>query len=89
MGIADLTGELTRLCIHCASTEHRNKSFLIASFLKEVYKGFLLFSTSRQYDLSQKMNVLKSSIIKVELLCFNMKIRGNINLETEESLEES
>lgn len=77
LGVADTTGELTRLCVSISSTQHRDFCPNICLFLQTLLKVFLSLPQKNHSDLNRKISVMESSVLKVELICFNLKIRGS------------
>ena len=76
LGIADLTGELMRLCINSAAKGDRDVSFEVCNFLRKLHNTFAsLGSVSK--DLSSKLKVMKASLKKVEAACYTVKVRGS------------
>jgi len=41
LGLADMSGEMMRICVSYASTQQRERCFGIATFLKDLYTGLL------------------------------------------------
>ncbi|KAF9905760.1 hypothetical protein EC991_001298 [Linnemannia zychae] len=91
LGIADLTGELMRLAINTLgqslmpttalqesggilSPEQRVQHIL--QFLRDIKSGFDGLSLTKMSPISKKMGVLKQSLQKIELACYNVKVRG-------------
>lgn len=76
LGLADLTGELMRLCINSVGSGNRDLPFLLLPFFRALYQGFHSFSPGIKY-MGQKMSVLRSSLGKVENVCYTLKVRGS------------
>ena len=76
LGIADLTGELMRLCINSAANGDRNTPFEVCSFLREIHNAFSAFGNVSR-DFASKLRVLKASMNKVEVACYTLKVRGS------------
>lgn len=76
LGIADLTGELMRLCINSAANGDRNTPFEVCRFLREVHDAFVSFGNVSR-DVVSKVRVLKTSMNKVEAACYTLKVRGS------------
>ncbi|KAF9133087.1 hypothetical protein BGW39_010619 [Mortierella sp. 14UC] len=91
LGIADLTGELMRLAINTlgqslmpTTTLQENDGILspeqrvqhILQFLRDIKSGFDGLSLTKMSPISKKMGVLKQSLQKIELACYNVKVRG-------------
>jgi len=77
LGIADLTGELMRLCITSTSRGDLKTPFEVVHFLRAVYTGFLLIGNQGPREMGRKCNVLKSSLEKVERACYTLRVRGS------------
>ena len=77
LGIADLTGELMRMCINQISAGDQGKALEICYFLRTLHDQFLMLSGRDIKDLRQKMKVLKQSLTKVENACYTVKLRGS------------
>ncbi|KAF8948867.1 hypothetical protein BGZ47_002027 [Haplosporangium gracile] len=90
LGIADLTGELMRLAINTLgqslmpNLQEENASILspeqrvqqILQFLRDIKSGFDGLSLTKMSPISKKMGTLKQSLQKIELACYNVKVRG-------------
>jgi hypothetical protein len=90
LGIADLTGELMRLAINTLgqslvpNLQDEDASILspeqrvqhILQFLRDIKSGFDGLSLTKMSPISKKMGVLKQSLQKIELACYNVKVRG-------------
>lgn len=76
LGVADLTGELMRLCINSAAKGDKNTPFEVCSFLREIHDAFTSFGNVSR-DLASKVRVLKTSMQKVETACYTLKVRGS------------
>ena len=76
LGIADLTGELMRLCINSAANGDKETPFEVCRFLRDIHDSFLSFGNVSR-DLSSKLRVLKASMNKVEVACYTLKVRGS------------
>ncbi|XP_060533602.1 translin-associated protein X [Cylas formicarius] len=77
LGIADFTGELMRKCINVLSVGNVNECFKLCNFVRSIYTGFLGLHFWGNKELSKKSNVLRQSLAKMELVCYNIKIRGS------------
>lgn len=90
LGIADLTGELMRLAINTLgqslmpTLQDEDASILspeqrvqhILQFLRDIKSGFDGLSLTKMSPISKKMGVLRQSLQKIELACYNVKVRG-------------
>ncbi|KAF9961738.1 hypothetical protein BGZ70_008218 [Mortierella alpina] len=65
LGIADLTGELM---------QERVQEIL--QFLRTIKSGFDGLSMTKRSPISKKMDTLNQSLKKIELACYNVKVRG-------------
>jgi predicted translin family RNA/ssDNA-binding protein len=76
LGLADLTGELMRLCINAVGSGNRELPFALLPFFRALFCGFHS-SGLRVKHMNQKMAVLRSSLGKVESACYTIKVRGS------------
>ena len=53
LGIADLTGELMRLCITSTSKGDLTTPFEVAQFLRKIYTGFLLIGNQGPREMGE------------------------------------
>lgn len=77
LGLADFTGELMRLCINSLGSGNRELPFTILPFFRALSCGFHELGPTRLKCMHQKMSVLRSSLWKVENICYTLKIRGS------------
>lgn len=77
LGIADFTGELMRKCINTLGVGNVSDCFKLCNFVRTIHTGFLGLSYSGQREISRKAYVLKQSLGKMELVCYNLQIRGS------------
>lgn len=76
LGLADLTGELMRLSINAVGSGNREFPFLLLPFFRALFCGFHSFGPGVK-NMKQKMSVLRSSLGKVERVCYTLKVRGS------------
>jgi len=76
-GIADLTGELMRLCINTVPSGNHQFCNKITEFVRNIYDGFCRLPTATKNELTQKIEIMQQSLLKVENVCFNIKVRGS------------
>ncbi|XP_055585001.1 translin-associated protein X [Uranotaenia lowii] len=76
LGIGDLTGEVMRKSINSLGSGDINSCFEHCRFLQMLYKGFVSLSNVRSRDFSQKLHTLQQSMLKIEAVCYNVKVRG-------------
>ncbi|KAM6128528.1 LOW QUALITY PROTEIN: translin-associated protein X [Pterocles gutturalis] len=76
LGVADLTGELMRLCISSGNGDI-DTPFELSQFLRQIYDGFTFIGNTGPYEVSKKLYTLKQSLAKVENACYTLKVRGS------------
>lgn len=77
LGIADLTGELMRMCINSVGNGDINTPFELSQFLQQIYDGFSYIGNTGPYEVSKKLYTLRQSLGKVEGACYTLKVRGS------------
>ncbi|XP_011496550.1 PREDICTED: translin-associated protein X [Ceratosolen solmsi marchali] len=77
LGIADLTGELMRKCINNLSNGDISSCYQICNFVRNMYKGFLSCAGITTAEVNKKMYVLKQNLLKMENVCYTIKVRGS------------
>nr|XP_033806237.1 translin-associated protein X isoform X3 [Geotrypetes seraphini] len=77
LGVADLTGELMRLCIGSIGNGDIDTPFDLSQFLRQIYDGFSYIGNTGPYEISRKLYTLKQSLAKVENACYTLKVRGS------------
>lgn len=77
LGIADLTGELMRLCITSVGNGDIETPFEVSQFLRAIYDGFTYIGNTGPYEVSKKHYTLKQSLGKVEDACYMLTVRGS------------
>ena len=76
LGVADLTGELMRLCVNVASSEDSHVVFRILHFVGSIYTGFLSLLPIHK-EIPKKIHTLHSSLVKIEKVCYMLTVRGS------------
>uniref|UniRef100_A0A336MZZ8 CSON009472 protein n=1 Tax=Culicoides sonorensis TaxID=179676 RepID=A0A336MZZ8_CULSO len=76
LGLGDLTGEVMRRCINSLGSGDIEECFNACNFLKEINTGFLSIGHISNRDFGQKVFTLKQSVLKCEMVCYNIKVRG-------------
>lgn len=75
LGVADLTGELMRLCVSSVSQGAFDYCHTIRRFLQQIFNGCFLFSSPKGFsslslaprdEINKKLKVMESSLRKVE-----------------------
>uniref|UniRef100_A0A6B2F7L5 Translin-associated protein X n=1 Tax=Bothriechis nubestris TaxID=1766655 RepID=A0A6B2F7L5_9SAUR len=77
LGVADLTGELMRMCINSVGNGDIDTPFELSQFLCQIYDGFSYIGNTGPYEVSKKLYTLKQSLAKVENACYTLKVRGS------------
>lgn len=77
LGVADLTGELMRMCINSVGNGDIDTPFEVSQFLRQVYDGFSFIGNTGPYEVSKKLYTLKQSLSKVENTCYALKARDS------------
>ena len=77
LGVADLTGELMRMCINAVgSGSLQDLPFEILPFVRAVHCGFQSLRPVTR-EIPRKLFVLRSSLAKIEQVCYTLKVRGS------------
>ncbi|CAH1981163.1 unnamed protein product [Acanthoscelides obtectus] len=76
LGIADFTGELMRRCINTLGVGNIEDCFKLCNFVRHINTGVLGLMSHGSKELSRKAYVLRQSLEKMELVCYNIQIRG-------------
>jgi len=74
-GIADLTGELMRYCTNSVGYGDVSSCFHVLDFMRAVYLGFEGLPNAFLYK--SKIEVMETSVKKVENVCFSLVVRGS------------
>lgn len=77
LGVADLTGELMRLCISSVGNGDIDTPFQLSQFLRQIHDGFFYIGNTGPYEVSKKLHVLRQSLGKVEDACYTLRVRGS------------
>ncbi len=77
LGLADLTGEMMRLCVNAAGSGDLELPFFIVKVLQDVYCSYIALTGLGLRELPRKMQTLKNSLRKIENVCYNIKVRGS------------
>ncbi|KAJ3330076.1 hypothetical protein HDU76_006470 [Blyttiomyces sp. JEL0837] len=73
-GLADLTGELMRLAINTVARGQHQSAAKICSFMRKLASDYDILNYP---PARKKMSAMKSSLVKVETACYNIKVRGS------------
>lgn len=77
LGVADLTGELMRLCISSVGNGDIDTPFQLSQFLRQIHDGFSYIGNTGPYEVSKKLHTLRQSLGKVEDACYTLRVRGS------------
>lgn len=77
LGVADLTGELMRMCIGSVGNGDIDTPFQLSQFLRQVHDGFAYIGNTGPYEVSKKLHTLRQSLAKVEDACYALRVRGS------------
>ncbi|XP_068597506.1 translin-associated protein X [Brachionichthys hirsutus] len=77
LGVADLTGELMRLCISSVGNGDIDTPFQVSQFLRQIHEGFSCIGNTGPYEVSKKLHTLRQSLGKVEDACYALRVRGS------------
>ncbi len=77
LGLADLTGELMRLCINATGSGDMELPFFIVRVLRDIYSCYLSFGGFRIKELPRKVQTLRNSLHKIENVCYTITVRGS------------
>ncbi|XP_072293489.1 translin-associated protein X [Eucyclogobius newberryi] len=77
LGVADLTGELMRLCISSVGNGDIDTPFQLSQFLRQIHDGFSYIGNTGPYEVSKKLHTLRQSLGKVEDACYALRVRGS------------
>ncbi|KAM9726281.1 translin-associated protein X [Menidia menidia] len=77
LGVADLTGELMRMCISSVGNGDIDTPFQLSQFLRQIHDGFALIGNTGPYEVSKKLHTLRQSLGKVEDACYTLRVRGS------------
>ena len=74
-GIADLSGELMRLCVSSAGHGRPDVCRESCTFAQQIQCGFARLA-AKSYSMSKKMGVMRASVSKMEQVCFKLQLRA-------------
>ncbi|KAM6956515.1 translin-associated protein X [Aplochiton taeniatus] len=77
LGVADLTGELMRMCISSVGNGDMDTPFQVSQFLRQIHDGFSYIGNTGPYEVSKKLHTLRQSLAKVEDACYTLRVRGS------------
>ncbi|CAH0550347.1 unnamed protein product [Brassicogethes aeneus] len=76
LGLGDLTGELMRRCINTLGVGNTSECFKLCNYVKAINTGFIGLIAPGNKELGRKAYTLRQSLSKMELVCYNIQIRG-------------
>ncbi|XP_027021647.1 translin-associated protein X isoform X2 [Tachysurus fulvidraco] len=62
LGVADLTGELMRMCISSVGNGDVDTPFELSNFLRQIHDGFSYIGNVGPYEVSKKLHTLRQSL---------------------------
>ncbi|XP_050589954.1 translin-associated protein X isoform X2 [Bombus affinis] len=77
LGIADLTGELMRLCINNLAAGDRTSCYQTRNFVRDMYTCFLGCTNTSNRLMNRKLCTLEQNLHKIENVCYTIKVRGS------------
>ncbi|XP_027347008.1 translin-associated protein X isoform X2 [Abrus precatorius] len=79
LGVADLTGELMRLAIGRISDGELEFAEKICRFVRDIYRELTLVvpNMDDSSDMKTKMDIMLQSVMKIEIACFSVHVRGS------------
>ncbi|GJQ82416.1 putative A2A adenosine receptor binding protein [Trypoxylus dichotomus] len=77
LGMGDFTGEMMRKCINNLGSGNIDDCFKTCGFVRNIFVGFSGLNLSGQSPINRKFYTLKQSLAKMELVCYNIKVRGS------------
>ncbi|GAQ81530.1 hypothetical protein KFL_000830120 [Klebsormidium nitens] len=79
LGITDLTGEVMRLAISSVAAGNKGAAASMAAFVGAVYEGFHVVPMVAELrrDLAKKLEVMRSSLVKIETASYMVHVRGS------------
>ncbi|XP_063984715.1 translin-associated protein X [Diachasmimorpha longicaudata] len=77
LGIADLTGELMRKCIHDLSCGQIGSCYETCDIVRAMYQRFLGTYGIAGKEVNKKIYTLKQSLSKIENVCYLIQVRGS------------
>ena len=76
LGVADLTGELMRMCITAVGAGQQDVPLQLLPFIRAIHCGFHII-VPVSGEIVHKLRALRSSLTKIEYACYTLKIRGS------------
>jgi predicted translin family RNA/ssDNA-binding protein len=78
LGLADFTGEIMRYSINSLGSGDTEICYQVCRKLQDIYARFMTISyIYKGYrDFSNKTSTMRSSMLKCEEVCYNLKVRG-------------
>ena len=79
LGIADLTGECMRMCINSVGCGELAHLGAMCDFVRAIYDALRTLDggASMTKEMEQKMDVMATSLRKMETTCYNVVVRGS------------
>eukprot|EP00727_Mastigamoeba_balamuthi_P013097 m51a1_g841 hypothetical protein (407) ;mRNA; r:765186-766865 len=74
LGVADMTGEVMRNAINAAGEGDHQTVERNCAFLRDIFEGYTVIPEHNVWGLAQKIEVMRSSVSKVEQALFEIKV---------------
>lgn len=87
MGLLQMSSELSRFAVNSVTNGDYSKPLLIARFVADLNAGFRLLNLKND-SLRKKYDALKYDVKKIEEIVYDLRIRGLIQKDSKESLQE-
>lgn len=76
LGLQDTTGELMRKSINALGAGDVTQCTTVCQILRKLYENYISVGPTFNREWSRKMSTLRSSMLKAEAVCYNIKVRG-------------
>lgn len=76
LGLADLSGELMRKCINNLGAGDIDGCYKMCNVVRKLYTGLQNIGPNRNKEMSHKAFTLRQSLLKMEMVCYNIHVRG-------------
>lgn len=74
-GIGDLTGELMRYAINKIGAGEPKSAIFVCRFMQQIHEEFEVINAISPSAVSKKLQVMRTSLTKVEQACYSCQIR--------------
>jgi len=77
LGVADLTGELMRYAINSVGKGNHDLAIEVCRFMRSLKGEYDALTLNSRSPISNKVDVMRSSLRKVEDACYALRVRGS------------